>query len=66
MNNKIIKPLLVEVFTKEELIQRLRAENEINVRDLKMVNTIIKIPRMCTDFHKAMRQRHDENRLAEL
>ena len=66
MNNNIIKPLIVEVFTKDELIQRLKAENELNVADLKIVSSIIKVPRACTDFHKALRNKYDESRLKDL
>ena len=61
MNDKIIKPLIVEVFTKDELIKRLKAENELNISDLKMVSSVIKVPRICTDFHKALRKKYDEN-----
>ena len=50
MNNNIIKPLIFEVFTKEELIKRLRTDKELNVRDLKMMNTILRLPKMSTDF----------------
>ena len=55
MNNNIIKPLIFEVFTKDELISRLRAEKELNVRDLKMMNTILRLPKMSTDFYRTLR-----------
>ena len=66
MNDKIIKPLIVEVFTKDELIQRLKAENKLNISDLKMVSSVIKVPRICTDLHKALRKKYDENRFNDL
>ena len=50
MNNNIIKPLILEVFTKDECIKRLRTEKELNVRDLKMMNTILRLPKMSSDF----------------
>ena len=66
MNYKIIKPMIVELLTKDELIKRLKAENELNVADLKMVSSIIKVPRICTDFHKALRKKYDESRFNDL
>ena len=65
MNYKIIQPLLLEVFTKDELIKRLKFQNETNIRDLKMMSMTLRIPRMCTDFHKVMRYQKGEIRYAE-
>ena len=66
MNNNIIKPLIFEVFTKNELISRLHNEKELNVRDLKMMNTILRLPKMSTDFQRTLRQKNEEQRFVEL
>ena len=66
MNNNIIKPLIVEVFTKDELIKRLKAENKLNVGDLEIFSSIIKVPRICSDFHKALRKKYDESRFNDI
>ena len=50
MHGKVIKPMLLEIKIKDELISRIKAENDMNVKDLKMINTIIKIPKMTTEF----------------
>ena len=50
MNYKVIKPMLMEIKIKDELISRLKTENDMNVKDLKMINTIIRIPKMTTEF----------------
>ena len=42
--------MLMEIKVKDELIKRLKEENSLNVKDLKMLNTIIRIPKMTTDF----------------
>ena len=35
MHTKVIKPMLLEIKVKDELIARLKAENDMNVSDLK-------------------------------
>ena len=42
--------MMMEIKVKDELIKRLKEENSLNVKDLKMLNTIIRIPKMTTDF----------------
>ena len=42
--------MLLEIKVKDELIRRLKNENNLNVKDLKMLNTIIRIPKMTTEF----------------
>ena len=66
INNKIVKPLIVEVTTRDKLIKRLKAENEQNISDLKILSSVIKVPRICTDFHQALRKKYDANRLNDL
>lgn len=42
--------MILEIKVKDELIKRLKEENKLNVKDLKMLNTIIRIPKMTTEF----------------
>ena len=42
--------MLMEIKVKDELIKRLKEENSLNIKDLKMLNTIIRIPKMTTEF----------------
>ena len=67
MNNNVIKPLLKEMLVKTELNSRLRTQYDLNIRDIKKLSTILRIPRMCTEFHKTMRQKNEEEqRSAEM
>lgn len=50
LHNKVINPLLLEVKVKEELINRLSIEYNLCAKDLKMLNTIVRIPTMCQEF----------------
>ena len=50
MQAKVIKPMLYEIKVKDELISRIRAEYDMNAKDLKMMNTIIRIPKMTSEF----------------
>ena len=60
MNNNVIKPLIKEMYVKNELVTRLRSQFELNIRDLKKLSNILRVPRMCTEFHRTMRQKNDE------
>lgn len=50
INKNVVKPMILEIKVKDELIKRLKEENKLNVKDLKMLNTIIRIPKMTTEF----------------
>lgn len=63
MHQKIIKPLIIELKVKDELNRRMSAEHDINVRDLKQLNTIIRIPNLCLQFQNALRNRREAKRL---
>ena len=47
---EVIKPLMFEVKVKDEIIKRMKSELDTNIRDLKMLNTIVRIPTMCQEF----------------
>ena len=59
LNSNMIEPLMMEIKVKDELIRRVKEENAINVKDLKMLYTIIKIPKMTTDFQRDLRKKND-------
>ena len=46
----VIKPMLVEIKVKDEIARRLKLELERNLKDIKMLNTILKVPTMCQEF----------------
>ena len=50
MNASIIKPMMMEIKVKDELIRRVKEENAQNMKDLKMLKSILKIPVLCQEF----------------
>ena len=46
----VYKPLMQEVVLKEEIINRVNAEKDKLWVDFKMLNSIIRLPRMCTEY----------------
>ena len=61
----MIKPLLLEVKIKEEIMKRLKKDHDLNLKDLKMVNTVLRVPTMTLEFQKALRARKSDKKLAE-
>ena len=51
---------MMENKVKDEIVKRMKAEHDLNVRDLKMLNTIVRIPTMCLEFQRAVRLKNDE------
>ena len=43
----------------------MKQENELNVKDIKMLNTIIRIPTMCVEFQRNIRQKNDEKKIKD-
>jgi hypothetical protein len=35
---------------------------DLNIKDLKMLSTIIRIPKMCSEFQSALRQKNEAKR----
>ena len=62
--NNVVKPLISEVKVLEALKQRLLKQQDTNAKDLKMLYSIIKIPRLCDEFQRALRRKNDEERRA--
>ena len=63
---QVVKPLLIEVAVKDEMVKRLRAEHEDLQHDLKKLQTVIRLPTMCQKYHQAIKSRKDDQRLQSL
>ena len=63
LNKEVVKPLIEEVRIKELLNQRLLEQQAINAYDLKMFNSVIRTPRLCDEFHKALRRKFEIKKL---
>ena len=50
LQNSVIKPLIMENKVKDVIIQRVKTDYDSNLKLLKMVETILRIPAMCTEF----------------
>ena len=53
----MIKPLTLECKVKDVIIRRVREAHDTNFKELKRVNTILRLPRMCDEFQKAAYKR---------
>lgn len=56
---------MLELRLKEEISKRIKAEYDKNVKDLKMLNTIVRIPTMCQEFQRIIRTRKDQKRFMQ-
>ena len=52
-----LKPLMAEVKLKDEIIDRWKNAREGANADLKMLNSIIRIPRLCGEFQRACKRK---------
>lgn len=64
IQNKVVKPLLEEVRKKEELNKRLLKQQAVNAKDLRMLYSVIRTPRLCDEYHKALRRKHAKQELS--
>ena len=67
LERNVLKPLNQELRIKDHLNQRLLEQQAINANDLKMLHSVIRTPRLCDQFHRAMKQRKldkEEKKLA--
>ena len=55
--NECLKPLISEVKLKDEIIERYKTKMERHDADLKMLLSIVRIPRLCTEFQRASRRK---------
>ena len=59
----MIGPMMMEIKVKDELIRRVKHENAQNVKDLKMLYTILRIPKMTADFQRDLRNKNDQEKV---
>lgn len=57
---ELIKPLRLEVKVKDVLIGRIREAHDFNFNELKKMNTVLRIPKMCQEFQQAFRKREEK------
>ena len=57
-----MQPLIKEVEIKELLNKRLLKQQAINAYDLKMLYSVIKTPRLCDEFHKALIRKKEQDK----
>ncbi len=60
LQSQVIKPLTIENKVKDEIIKRVKSEYDANLKLLRMLNTILRLPTMTTEFQRAMRAQNDE------
>ena len=56
-NNEVVKPLMHEIKLVEELKQRYKTQYEKNFEDLRILNAIMRLPRMSDQFYKTIKKR---------
>ena len=56
-NNEVVKPLMHEIKITEELKQRYKAQYEKNFEDLRILNSIMRLPRMSDQFYKTIKKK---------
>ena len=56
LEKSVIKPQYFELKIKDEIIKRYKKEFELNMKDLKMLKSILKIPVLCQEFQRAFRK----------
>ena len=64
LNIDVVKPLLQELKVAEELNQRYKNQYEKNFEDMKILNAILRLPRMSDVFYKTLKKREEEDRFA--
>ena len=64
MNVDVVKPLMQEIKVAEELNQRYKNKYEKNFEDMKILNAILRLPRMSDIFYKTLKKREEEDRFA--
>ena len=56
----VVKPLIGELKLSKEICRRLRAMNDQNVKEIKEISTVLRIPTMTTQLWKMLRNRESE------
>ena len=55
--------MLVEIKVKDTIIEKLKQDQSKNSHDLKVLNAVIRLPRMANDFHRALRRRYEADKM---
>lgn len=58
--------MTLEVKIRDEILRRMRGEHDTVVKELKMLNAVIKIPKLCHDFQVALRKRFKDKQIKQL
>ena len=53
----VYKPLLKEVQIKDKIIENQSQRAKESKEQLSILSSIVRLPRMCTEFHKALRNK---------
>ena len=56
---KVVRPLLLEMKVRDAIIERLKSDCRKYEHDLKVVNAVIRIPRMTHLFQLALRRKYE-------
>ena len=64
-NNEVVKPLMQELKIAEELNQRYKTQYEKNFEDLRIMNAILRLPRMSDTFYKTIKKREQEEKFEQ-
>ena len=59
-NKEVVQPLFSEVKILEELKQRFKALYDKNFENFRILNAIVRLPRMCDQFYKTMKRKEQE------
>ena len=59
-NVEVVKPLMQEISLVQEIKQRYKKQYEKNFEDLKILNAILRLPRMSDQFQKTMMRKEKE------
>ena len=60
-NEEVVKPLMQEIKVIEEVKQRYKVKYEKNFEDLRILNAIMRLPRMSDQFYKTIKKREQES-----
>ena len=62
----VYKPLLKENELQEQIIQRYESRAKQAQEEIQVLNSIIRLPRMCSEFHKVLQKKTiAENKMTE-
>ena len=59
-NDEVVKPLMQEIKVIEEVKERYKVKYEKNFEDLRILNAIMRLPRMTDQFYKTIKKREQE------